>query len=78
MASKGDRKYNAQLLSAGIILVVAESCVIGAAVSPTAGLAAAAAGIIAATGLAILGKDAPHVWGNAKEHQANAEKEEKS
>lgn len=71
MAQKGDRKYNAQVISAGIILIVAESIVIGATLNPAAGLAAAGAGIIGAVALGIAAKDAPHVWGNAKEHEAD-------
>ena len=75
MAQKGDRKYKAQEISAALIVVVAESVIIGAALSPTAGLAAAGAGIIGATALAIAAKDAPHAWGNAKEHEAAAKAE---
>lgn len=70
---KGDRKYRAQQTSALVILIVAESCIIGAILSPTAGLAGAAVGIIGAVAVGVAAKDVPHVWGNAKEHQSTQE-----
>lgn len=72
MAQKGDRKYNAQVLSAWIIAAVALGVVVGATVSPASGLATAGAGIIGATGVAIGMKDGTHAWGNAQEHKADA------
>lgn len=69
---KGDRKYNAQLLSAGIIWSVAMGIIIGATINPGSGLATAGAGIIGAVGLAVGFKDGTHAWGNAQEHKADA------
>ncbi len=69
---KGDRKYNAQILSAGIIGAVAIGIVVGSVISPASGLATSGAGIIAAVGVAIGFKDGTHAWGNAKEHEADS------
>ncbi len=72
MAQKGDRKYNQAMVSAIILAVVALAIIIGAVLNPAAGLATAGAGIIIAVAGGIAAKDVPHVWGNAKEHEADS------